>query len=129
MKILKLLIIILSVYFPTGFFADSDLFVRRKNAKLLFQPSNVSKTITSLNKGTKLNQIGKKGLFYKVQYQGKEGWVHSLYVSKQKRNEDCSVNGYENISKETSHKLSRKHASKYTETAAARGLDKSKNCK
>lgn len=103
-----------------GLFADSELYVKSDNTKLLEQPTNTSKEISILKKNTPLEQIGKKGMFIKVKYQNRLGWIHSLKVTKNKETTDFSK-----ISKDTEINV-KKQASKYSETAAARGLDSEK---
>lgn len=60
---------------------DGDLFVKSKYADVNTKRSKKSAVIAELERGTKVDQISFKKKWYKISYDGKEGWIHQSKVA------------------------------------------------
>ncbi|MCB1190405.1 MAG: hypothetical protein H7A23_22070 [Leptospiraceae bacterium] len=97
-----------------------DIYVISPMAKFLEEP-NMSAKGSQLTKGDVLKHLGEKDMFYKVKFNSKIGWVSKVFVSKK----PLANVGYEET-EQKDQMTPRTRASKYTEVAAARGLQKTK---
>jgi len=119
-----ILFAVLIILFPT-FCYSFDLYVHSAKAPLYQAPSIGSKKVTNLKKGTKVIGIEEKENWYKVEYEGKDGWVYKLMV---KKAPPLETKGLFARLKASFRKVavlrakSRRRPSSYTTTAAARGL-------
>lgn len=59
--------------------ADSGV-VNASSLRIRQTPSFLASTVGSLSKNTKVDTLGKNGDFYKINYKGKTGYVHSSYI-------------------------------------------------
>jgi len=121
----KLLVFtVLIILFPT-FSYCFDLYVHSVKAPLYQTPFIGSEKILELKKGTKVIGIEEKTNWYKVRYEGKDGWVYKLMVRKKPPLETKSLFArlksiFRRI--DVLREKSRRRPSSYTTTAAARGL-------
>jgi hypothetical protein len=121
MNALKVVILLLTIFFPSLLFSNS-VFVQSPIAKLLSEP-NVASVGKPLKAGTELIQIGEQDMFLKVKTGSDTGWVMKLYVSKIPPSSKVSSAGNQDKSGAIQ---SRARASTFTETASARGFSESK---
>jgi len=119
-----LILTVLIILFPT-FSYCFDLYVHSVKAPLYQTPSIGSKKIIELKKGAKVIGIEEKTSWYKVRYEGKDGWVYKLMV---KKTPPLETKGLFTRLKSLFRRIhvlrekSRRRPSSYTTTAAARGL-------
>jgi uncharacterized protein YgiM (DUF1202 family) len=99
--------------------AQGEYYVQSVKAKIMSSPSFKSPAIGEVGKGFKFVSSGKEGMWVKVKYNNKEGYVSSLLLSTHPPFEKTAViKGEEGDIKQGV----RKRASSYTSAAAARGL-------
>ena len=60
--------------------ADSGI-INASSLRVRQSPSLSSSTISSLSRNTKIDTLGKENDFYKINYKGQAGYVHSSYVT------------------------------------------------
>lgn len=117
----KILLVIGIACFTTGaILAKPALYVTNPVAKLLDKP-NLSSSGSRLNRGDKLSVISKSGMFIKVNFNGKTGYVAGMFTSPRKPGAKVSYKG----NKSSGASSSRRRASSFNETASARGLTES----
>lgn len=115
-KIALLLTLFLAAPFAQ---AEEYLYILSARAKLLSDPSFGSKTIENMTKGEKVIELEKTNNWFKVQYEGKTGWLSRLSVSphppvkRKRRLASVDTKLQDN---------SRRRASNVSTTAAVRGL-------
>ena len=113
------LLLALFVALPSFAAAEEYLYILSARAKLLSNPKFGSETILNMTKGEKVITIEKSNNWFKVEYEGKQGWLSRLSVSphppvKRKRR----LAGVDTKLRNNS----RRRASNVSTTAAVRGL-------
>lgn len=109
----------ISVALPSIASAEEYLYILSARAQLLANPAFGSQTISNMTKGEKVITLDKTNNWFKVEYEGKQGWLSRLSVSPHppvKRSKRLA---------EVDEKLmdnSRRRASNVSTTAAVRGL-------
>ncbi len=121
----KTLCLVATVLFLPAFSHASNLYVHSVKAPIYVAPDISSGRVAVLKKGTKLTWIKEKGYWYKVDYNGKKGWVYKFMVKKGQPISKKSV--YSRLKSlfqkyEAQSDKARRRPSSYTATAAARGL-------
>ena len=121
---MKKSLILLSVFFffSISISAKNIFYVISPSAKLLQEPK-MAGVGTQLQKGDAVTQIGEEGMFYKVDIDGKTGFVSKIFVRNTPPSDE-KVSFGDQIDKSSSVKA-RARASAYTQTASARGLTSS----
>lgn len=111
--------IVMVLLTPAVLTASDQIYVRSAKAPLLDKPVIGSDTLINLPRGTPVTRITEKGIWYKVLYKDKTGWLCKLMTgaSPPSTTPNESPGELENISGST-----RKRPSAFTTTAAARGL-------
>jgi len=118
----KLIFIFLLIVFQASLFANT-MYVQSPAAKLTNEPFATASG-TTLPQGAMVRKVGEQGLFVKVVYEGKEGWVNKLFLSTNPPSGKVSFGS--DIDKSTAVKA-RARASTFTQTAAARGFTETKS--
>lgn len=114
----KIVLMALAVFMLVAAGADL-MYVQSKKAKVLKSPSFRAKVVVTASKGDALEIVDKKGKWFKVNVNGKTGWVSRLLVSKRPPIKKVSV--FAKAGPDISSKA-RRRASVMTTAAAARGL-------
>lgn len=99
--------------------ADDFLYILSAKAKLLAEPSFESAQVENIGKGEKVLQIDKNTNWFKVEYNGKVGWLSRLAVSPHPATKKTSKLAQAD---DTFVNDSRRRASVASTTAAVRGL-------
>src|SRR5665647_2873123 len=79
-KRIAFIVMLLSIASSHVALADSGI-INASSLRVRQKPSLSSSTITSLSRNTKIDTLGKENDFYKINYKGKTGYVHSSYVT------------------------------------------------
>ncbi len=77
----RALTFLLLLALPLAAGAEEFLYVLSAKAKLYTEPSFRAPVVARLSKGEKTEAVGKNNYWFKVRYQGKEGWISRLAVS------------------------------------------------
>ncbi|MCK9418033.1 MAG: SH3 domain-containing protein [Nitrospirae bacterium] len=117
--LLQVVMVVVSVFFATTLYAQTDYYVQSVKAKVMSGPSFKSGVISEVSKGHKLSSSGKEGSWVKVRISDKDGYVSSLLVSTHPPFEKTGIIKGEDA--EIKQGV-RRRASSYTSAAAARGL-------
>jgi len=115
----KLAIAMTFILAPLSAQADDFLYILSAKVKLLAEPSFESAQIVNVTKGEKVIQIDKNTNWFKVDYNGKVGWLSRLSVSPHPATKRTSKLAQAD---ETFINDSRRRASVASTTAAVRGL-------
>jgi uncharacterized protein YgiM (DUF1202 family) len=117
--ILQLVMLVLSIFFTSMLYAQTEYYVQSVKAKVMSGPSFKSGIISEVSRGDKLTSSGREGSWVKVRILGKDAYVPSLLVSTHPPFEKTGVIKGEEAD---IRQGVRRRASSYTSAAAARGL-------
>lgn len=115
----RVLTFLLLLALPLAAGAEGYLYVLSAKAKLYTEPSFRSPVVARLSKGEKTEALGKNNYWFKVRYQGKEGWISRLAVSPHPPVKRSSLLASDDGRLE---RQARRRASVNATTAAVRGL-------
>ena len=115
----KLAIAVTFALAPFAAQADDFLYILSAKVHLLSEPSFESVQVENITKGEKVVQIDKNNNWFKVEYNGKQGWLSRLSVSPHPPTKKTSrlAQADESLVND-----SRRRASVASTTAAVRGL-------
>lgn len=97
----------------------ADLFVQSTTAPLLAAPSLAGEKLMELKQGTKVTGIKKEGMWQKIRYNQKTGWIYRLMLG---QNPPLTRDDIPTDQMDQMAESARKRPSAYASTAAARGL-------
>ena len=120
-KLLQFSIFTVSMLYAAMLHAESAYYVQSYKARILLGSSFRSKVIAEVGKGQMLTSTGQEGSWVKVKFDGKEGYVPALLLSRHPPMERTVViKAQDSEIKEGV----RRRASSFSTAAAARGLAK-----
>jgi|GEM_PF-3473485 len=99
--------------------AEEVVFVQAEKTKLLVDSKMGSAVAGEVTRGTSLKVLELKGGWYKVEVEGKTGFISKLFVSK---TAPVGVAQLKNVEGASEEKMARKRSSNYSVSAATRGL-------
>jgi len=118
---MKKFILAISVFlFSVPALAAETLYIQSARANILSGPAFNAKVIASAPKGSKVTAKFSHGSWYRIEYQGKQGWVSKLQVAK--RQPLKKVSFFKKFSDMFKKDDARRRASRVTVVGAVRGL-------
>jgi hypothetical protein len=117
-KVPRIILLIVLMALSAAAWADDSLYVQSQNSALLAEPRMDAEQLVRAGRGAELEQLERDGSWYKVRFQGTEGWVSYLTVADQPPMERQSVLGGDAPEIDNP----RRRPSQVASAAAARGL-------
>ena len=121
-RIFLFLIVSLLFFSAQAVFAKSKAYITNPTAKL-GDKANLGASGDALPVGTAVDVVGNEGMFLKVSYKGKTGYVAKMFTSENPPVGKIDSSG--KPSEDSPQASARKRSSNFAETASARGLTES----
>jgi len=98
---------------------SDPLYVQSEQAQLRAEANAQAVSVATLKRAEKVDPVTDKGMWVKVSWKNKQGWIHRLFLSP---NQPIGQNALLEDTDETLQKSARKRAPAYSVAASARGL-------
>lgn len=116
----KFILVLISMLLPMGVFAAEKVYVQSVRANVLSGPAFSAQVVSVAPKGSEMNAAFVSGNWYRVSYNGKNGWVSKYQVSKNPPMKQISF--FDRIGNYFNQDDARRRASRTTVVGAVRGL-------